>query len=187
MVQKTDEMIVEAVTSGDLEAFGELINRYEAKIIRYGRRFLGSLDDIEDVVQETFIKAYTNIQSFDTSKRFSPWLYRIAHNTFVNELRRQKRKPLLSFDFDTMLPFLVAKETADEDSLTSEIKNDLDSLLEKLPDLYREVVILSYYDELSYQEISDVLKIPVTSVGVRLGRARKKLKDLYQTKYGQNS
>ena len=80
----SDEKIAARVQEDEIEAFGILVERYEVKMLRYGKKFLTQYEDIEDAVQDVFIKAYTNIQSFNTSMSFSPWLYRIAHNTFIN-------------------------------------------------------------------------------------------------------
>lgn len=182
MTESSDEQIAKAVQNGDVESFGVLIERYEAKLKRYARKFLNYQEEIEDLVQDVFIKSYTNIQSFDSSMRFSPWIYRIAHNTFVNELKRKQRLGLVFFDTDAFLPQLPAKETADGDVLDDELRKELDSFLFDLPVKYREVMVLHYFQELSYQEISEILQIPVTTVGVRMNRGRKKLKDIYRQK-----
>lgn len=147
----TDEIIVSKVQSGDFDSFGVLIERYEAKLKRYARKFLNYQEEIEDLVQDVFIKSYTNIQSFDTSQRFSPWIYRIAHNVFVNELKRKQRGSFIFFDADTILPQLPAKETADGEVLDRELRQQMDTLLQLIPDKYREVLVLYYYEELSYQ------------------------------------
>lgn len=181
MAELSDEKIAVAVQAGDAEAFGELIVRYEAKLKRYARKFLNTNHEIDDLVQDVFIKAYTNIQSFDTKQCFSPWIYRIAHNTFVNELRRKERSGFGIFDADTILPFIAGKETADSSTLENELSEEMSYLVNELPPKYREVIVLHYFESLSYQEISDILKIPVTTVGVRMTRARAKLKELYQT------
>jgi RNA polymerase sigma-70 factor (ECF subfamily) len=160
--------------------FGVLIERYEAKLKRYARKFLSRPDDIEDLVQDVFIKSYTNIQSFDASQKFSPWVYRIAHNIFVNELRRKERSGYGIFDIDTLLPQLASTNTADEQALSTELQEEMENLLERLPPKYREVLVLFYYQELSYQEISEVLEIPKTTVGVRITRGRVKLQSFYQ-------
>ena len=186
MDELNDEQIAKAVQAGNAEQFGELIARYEAKLKRYARKFLNYQDEIEDLVQDVFIKAYTNIQSFDLDQRFSPWIYRIAHNTFVNELRRKKRVGFPVFDVDIILPQLPAKETTDEVALSTELRAELDSLLTDLPDKYREALVLYYFEDLNYQEISDVLQIPVTTVGVRMNRGRKKLKSNYDAKHPSN-
>lgn len=176
--ESTDESIVIAVQQGDVDAFGELMHRYETKLKRYGRKFLSRPEDIDDLVQDVFIKAYENIQSFNTGLRFSPWIYRIAHNTFVNELKRKSRNWLPSFDPDVILPLIPAKETTDGDALDIELRDQIDTLVQSLPDKYREVVVLHYIEELSYQEISEVLQIPVSTVGVRMNRARTQLRTL---------
>ena len=182
MAELSDETVVQAVQAGDADAFGVVIERYEPKLRRYARKFLNTKHEIDDLVQDVFIKTYTNIQSFDADKRFSPWIYRIAHNTFVNELKRKERSGLGLFDADTILPLVPAKETADGAVIEAEIEAELESLIETLPAKYREVVVLHYFESLSYQEISDILHIPVTTVGVRMSRARAKLKAAYQSK-----
>jgi len=175
-----DEELAALVQHGDADAFGQLVGLYEAKLKRYARKFLRFEDDIEDLVQDVFIKAYTNIQSFDVRRRFSPWIYRIAHNTFVNELKRKGARGDTLFDFDTVLPFLASPDTADAMTLSDELRTRLDALLDGLSPKYREVIILYYIEELSYEEMSDVLKIPVTTVGVRLKRGRDKLLAAYR-------
>jgi RNA polymerase sigma-70 factor (ECF subfamily) len=180
MDNRTDEAIALAVQAGDHDAFGILISRYEDKLARYGRRFLQRQDAIEDTVQDVFIKAFINIQSFQTTLRFSPWIYRIAHNTFVNELRRTQRTYFFDFDTDTFLPALTAPETADGATLEDELREHLDELIATLPSKYREVLVLHYSEAMSYQEISDILHVPVSTVGVRLNRARQQLKARYE-------
>ena len=132
--------------------------------------------DIADAVQDVFIKAYENIQSFDATRRFSPWIYRIAHNTFVNELRRKSREPLLYIDLDTILahPSYEFDPAAEEER--TEMKALMDKGLNALSPAYKEVIILYYVEDQSYQEISEILEVPLGTVGVRLRRAREALK-----------
>lgn len=178
----SDEAIAAAVQRGDGEQFGELISRYEDKLKRYARRFLAREDEIEDLVQDVFIKSYTNIQSFDTSLKFSPWIYRVAHNTFVNELRRKERYGSTVFDTDALFALLPAKEQSDANMLQEDDKHLLgESLLQLSPKL-REVLVLHYFEDLSYKEISDILQISTTTVGVRITRARSKLQQIITNK-----
>lgn len=174
---RTDEALAELVQGNNQEALGVLIDRYQAKLLRYGKRFLPNDAHIVDVVQDVFIKAYENIQSFDATRKFSPWIYRIAHNAFVNEIRRQKREPLMYVDLDAILahPSYEFDPAADEERAQMEelMKKGLDALAPA----YKEVIILYYIEEQSYQEISDILQVPVGTVGVRLRRARQALKD----------
>ena len=84
----SDEELAKLVADGDSDKFGVLMERYQAKLFRYGKKFLSDSDNIEDVVQDVFIKTYQNIKSFDTTQRFSPWIYRIAHNTYINAIKK---------------------------------------------------------------------------------------------------
>ncbi len=178
MRPETDEEIAARVQSGDAESFGVLVERYEAKLIRYGRKFLSGIEDIEDLAQEAFIKAYVHIRSFDANQRFSPWMYRIAHNEFVNALRKKSRGPLAFFDLDVLFPHPFAPEAADDEAGRRETKEMLEQGLAKLDPKYREPLVLYYFEELGYREIADVLRIPISTVGVRLNRGRELLKKI---------
>lgn len=177
----TDEEIVSQIQIGNKEAFGKLIERYEAKMLRYANRFLFDPDNAKDAVQEVFIKVYINIASFDNSKKFSPWLYRIAHNNFINEIKKNKREPLSFVDFDVFLPYLKSVENPDQNLLDEELKQSLDSYINKINVRYKEILILYYFEDLSYKEISDVLHIPVSSVGIRLSRAKNAIRKLMKS------
>lgn len=173
---KRDEDIVKGVQKGNTDLFGLLVERYEGKLLRYGRTFVSDADDIKDVVQNIFIKAYTNIMSFDAERKFSPWIYRIAHNEFVDEIRRRSKTETVSvFDFDTLFPHLVEGESAESEMQKKELKKNLDECLSRLDVKYREPLILYYYESLDYREIADILKVPVSTVGVRLKRGKDKL------------
>ncbi len=178
--QLSDEEVVRMVQSGKVESFGILVKRYQAKMLRYARKFLFNHNDIEDLVQEVFIKAYTNIQSFDATRKFSAWLYRIAHNQFINEIKKKGKEPVPFFDLDILLPRLVSKEKADKKTNQREMHQMLEHCLDKLDFKYREPLILYYFEEFSYKEIADILHIPIATVGVRLKRGRKMIKGLCQ-------
>jgi len=186
MQLKTDEEIAAQVQYGQTENFGILAERYEAKISRYGRRFLFATEDIKDLVQEVFIKAFVNIKSFDLERSFSSWIYRIAHNVFINAIKKNTREKIKFFDFDLIFPHPIARETADGDLNKEELKNYLDSGLKKLDAKYREALVLFYIEEKNYKEIADILEIPVATVGIRLKRSREILKNilLKDKKYG---
>ena len=179
---REDEVLAVLVQGNNKEAFGVLMDRYQTKLLRYGRRFLVHDDHIVDAVQDVFIKAYENIQSFDARRKFSPWIYRIAHNAFVNEIRRIKREPLIYLDLDT----IVAHPTYEFDPATQEERTNMQTLIDRgldtLTPSYKEVIILYYIENLSYQEISDILQVPVGTVGVRLRRARQALKEYVEGK-----
>lgn len=174
----SDEQIAKKVQMGDKAAFGELVDRYEAKLTRYARKFLANRDDVKDLVQDVFVKAFCNIRSFDASRRFSPWIYRVAHNEFVNELERKRRDRLTFLDFDTILPHPAAKETADSQAFKNDLRRTLDKYLDQLDAKYREPLVLYYFQEQEYKEIADILRIPVATVGVRLQRGRAMLRKI---------
>ena len=175
----TDEDLVLRVKSGGIEAFGFLVERYENKMKRYARKFLFGYADIEDTVQKVFIKAYVNIQSFDTSRKFSSWLYRIAHNEFINAIKKKKREPLSLFNPDVIFPHPISKDRPDDFFEQKETKEMVKRSLSKLKPKMREVIVLYYYENLSYKEIADILHIPVSTIGVRISRAKKILKQIY--------
>ncbi len=183
----TDEELAGAVQAGNADMFGPLVERYQDKLLRYGRKFLSTPEDIEDIVQDVFVSAYQNIQSFDTAQRFSPWIYRIAHNAFVNGLRRKSRNPLVYVDFDTFLAHAVYDDPAPREREQKEIQVMLEKSLDKLDYKYREVLILYYLEEMPYKDIADILQVPQGTVGVRLKRAKEALRkefDKLGTSYG---
>lgn len=176
MPQQTDEEIASRVQHGDTDAFGALVERYDAKIARYARRFLSDEEGAKDVVQEVFIKAYVNIRSFDPARKFSAWLYRIAHNEFVNELKRMRREPVSFIDLDELYGGPASPQTSDAPARRAEVRRQLEKHLRDLGPRYREPLVLYYFEELEYGEIADILHIPVSTVGVRLKRGREALK-----------
>lgn len=171
----SDEEVAKSVQRGDTEMFGILVDRFESKLSRYGRKFLARQEDIEDIVQDVFVSTYQNMQSFDTSQRFSPWIYRIAHNAFVNGLRRKDRAPLL-VDFDTLISHAVYDDPAESEREQKDMRTLIDRGMENLTPNYREVLVLHYFEEMSYKDIADVLQVPQGTVGVRLKRAKEALR-----------
>lgn len=177
LAEMADEKLAALAQRNNEEAFGVLMSRYQPKLLRYGHRFLSQDAHIEDAVQEVFIKAYQNLRSFDTARPFSPWMYRIAHNTFVNTLRKNSRSPFISVDLDTVAAYAAYEIDPAAGEEAEETKALIDRGLAALPPLYRDVLTLHYIEELGYQEIADVLHVPIGTVGIRLHRARKALKN----------
>lgn len=171
----SDEQLAAAVQNNDLACFTTLIERYENKLANYGRRFLFNHDDVADALQEIFLKAYGQINSFDSSRRFSSWIYRLAHNEFINHTKKRARQWQEILSFDTWLPVLTDQPQPDPVDQKF-LRESLQNCLQQIPFNYREVLILFYFQELSYPEISDVLQIPVAAVGVRLNRGKQWLK-----------
>ena len=183
--KKSDEDLARQVQNGNTQLFSLIVDRYEAKIGRYARKFLYDQEDINDVLQEIFIKAHVNIKSFDTARKLSPWIYRIAHNEFVNNLRKKSKNTLPLLNLDTFLPLSYHKNDINKENDHRDIKKMVDACLEKLDMKYKEPIILYYLNELNYKEISEILQIPVSTVGVRIRRAKEKMQKTYlaQKKY----
>lgn len=186
MSGKKDEEIAHLVQNDNIELFGVLIERYEVKIKRYARKFLSDKEDINDVVQEIFIKVYKNIESFDIKRKFSSWLYRIAHNELINALKKKKRKTLPLLNLDVFLPYYYKNEDLDEKIDKKRMQGIIDKCLDDLDFKYQEPIVLHYFEELSYKEISDVMEIPVSTVGIRIKRAKEKIR-LICKKLGYNN
>ncbi len=173
----TDEEIARLVQSGDVEAFGILVTRYEAKLKRYGQKFLaGDRGAVEDAVQEAFLKAYKNIRDFDVSRKFSSWLYRIAHNELINVLKKKRLDTLFFFDTDVVFPHPVANGRTERQAERRLFAEIIEKCLDKLNPKYREPLVLYYFEELDYKEISDILHIPISTVGIRLKRGKEAAK-----------
>lgn len=174
----SDEELV-TLTLQERSHYGYLVERYEARLARYIRR-LGVRDpeDQRDVLQEVFIKAYRNLNSFDTKLSFSSWIYRIAHNEAVSWFRKYKVRPEghLIADSDEVLALVGSEEESaaeqfDRSVNAEEVKMALSSIDEK----YRQVLVLRFFEHKEYEEISDILKLPVGSVGTLIHRGKKQL------------
>ncbi len=159
--------------------FAVLVRRYEDKLSRYIRRLgVSSKEDREDVLQNVFIKIYKNLNSFDKTLSFSSWAYRITHNEAVNFFRTKSRRPS-TVDIEEMDDFLASLKS--DDDITRDTNNSLNNdailkILDSFDEKYRTVLVLRYLEDREYGEISDILKIPVSSVGVLLHRAKEKLR-----------
>jgi len=175
-MELSDEQLVEKTQKGDVESFRFLVERYKPKLTRYGSRLLFNKADLEDVVQEIFIKCYRNIKSFDVSRKFSSWVYRIAHNEFINHGKKFSRQLIDYFDFEVLLPKQAAPDNPQEDFDRKQLKEILEKSLAKLDAKYREALVLYYLEGLDYKEIAEILRVSTGTVGIRIMRGKKQLK-----------
>lgn len=181
--EQEDEIIAALVQSGQSILFGILVKRYEEKMRRYARKFLSNDDDKKDIVQEIFIKAYINIKSFDTKRKFSSWLYRIAHNELVNNLKKKNKSFLPLFNLDTFSPhYYFNNDKVNEKIDRKNTMKLIDKCFDELNVKYKEPIILYYLENLSYKEIADVMSIPVSTVGIRIKRAKKIMRSIFEKK-----
>lgn len=174
----TDEEIVEKC-SVDTSFLTELISRYESKLDIYIYRKSGaSQEDRQDLLQDIFIKVYKNIKDFDSSLKFSSWIYRIAHNEMIDWYRKKKRRPTVYFEENTEIVQRLASEIdIVKDLVSKERLEDIQEEIKKLSTDYQEIIQLRFFEEKSYDEISDILKIPPGTVATRINRAKKKLQE----------
>jgi RNA polymerase sigma-70 factor (ECF subfamily) len=174
----TDAEIV-AKTLADKQFFGEIVDRYEAKLKRYVARLgVRNPEDQMDVLQDVFLKIYKNLNAFDSSLQFSSWIYRITHNEAISWYRKKNVRPEghLIADSEELIGFLSAKEdTQDADFDKTINATEVNTALFKIDNKYREVIILRFFEHKEYDEISDILKIPIGSVGTLLHRGKKQL------------
>ena len=171
----SDEEVIGIVRTKDKESYAEIINRYQTKLMRYASYIMGDEHMGADAVQESFIKAYINLNGFDTKKKFSSWIYRIVHNEAMNALRKNKRQ--LPMDDQTEFDSGVNLE---DEFIKNEIINQAHHCLDQMPIIYKEPLSLYYLEEKSYEEISDILRIPIGTVGTRVNRAKGIMKKLCQ-------
>jgi len=177
-VQKTDESLVKAITDGNKELYAEIVKRYQEKLIRYARGILnGNQSAAEDVVQETFIKAYMNLKSFKIDRKFSSWIYRITHNEAVNYIKKHKKE--IQHDDEEWESKIVDYRPSQADEVEKMFsKKVVKKSLLKLDLKYREPLMLYIYQGSSYEEIGEILKMPIATVGVRIARAKQQLKTI---------
>ncbi len=168
----SDEELVNLVRSQDQELYVELVKRYQNKLLRYATHLIRDENKADDIVQESFIKAFINLHSFDTKKKFSSWIYRIVHNEAISLIRKYKDK--ISIEENNWVKiFLVSAENIEENFNKGEIKKIVTRCLFLLPVKYRSPLALFYIEEKSYSEISDILRLPVNTIGTRISRAKK--------------
>lgn len=181
-----DEVVV-TLTLSDPDQYGILMERYEAKLKRYITRLgVRNPDDQLDVLQEIFIKAYRNLNGFDTGMSFSSWMYRIAHNEAISWYRKRHVRPEghLIADSNEILEFLGSKEEGIEISHDQLLNaEELQRALAAIDEKYREPLILRFFEHKEYDEISDILQIPIGSVGTLLHRGKKQLAGVLNKDY----
>ncbi|HUR82406.1 MAG TPA: sigma-70 family RNA polymerase sigma factor [Thermoanaerobaculia bacterium] len=182
-----DAALIAQLRGGDPAAFETLVRRYMAVLLRVARRFMRSEEDARDAVQDAFISAFRSIGSFAANAQLSTWLHRIVINACLMRLRTQRRHP--EEDIEEYLPRFREDghqlppseqwvETAETILEREELRGVVRSAIDKLPDTYREVLLLRDLEELSTEEAAEALHVTPNAVKVRLHRARQALRTL---------
>lgn len=172
---KTDEEVVLYIQSKDQEVYFVIVERYQAKLMRYVNSIIRNEAKSTDVVQETFIKAFINLRSFDIKKKFSSWIYRIAHNEALNAVKKNHKEVSFEEDFD-----IQSDENITDNFEKKEIASKVEKCINKMPLIYSEPLVLYGIEDKSYEEISDILRIPMGTVATRISRAKILMKNICQ-------
>jgi RNA polymerase sigma-70 factor, ECF subfamily len=173
---------IKQVIKGDQDAFAEIIEIYKNSIFQLCFRMLGNRHEAEDMAQEAFIRAYVNINSFNQDLKFSTWLFRIATNLCIDRIRKKKPDYYLDAEVSgtdglTMYSQLASDSPLPEKELESlELQETVQKEIMKLPEKYRSVIVLKYIEELSLNEISEILDMPLGTVKTRIHRGREALR-----------
>lgn len=193
MINSTiQEFSIEALRAGDKAEFARLVDAYSAPIYRLGLKMLGNEQDAEDVLQNTFLSAMTHLSSFEGRSSISTWLYRIASNEALMQLRRGKKGVNLEDlqpenSDDDILPkiFVDWSILPENELLAGEGKVALDEAVQKLPESLRMVFILRDVEDISIKDTAEILNLTETNVKTRLLRARMFLRERLSTYYSE--
>lgn len=169
---------------GDTEAFGMIVDAYQDRLFTLAYRLLSDASEAQDAVQETFIRIYSHLPRYDGRYAFSTWIYRIATNVCIDRLRQRRAETSLDMmwsdrdegGYDPHERLAGREPTPEEALLSAETSGEIQRALGDLPDAYRAVLVLRYIQELSLQEIGEVLQAPVSTVKTRLHRGREAMK-----------
>lgn len=180
-----DSELIVVILNQNREAYKELFARYQKKLFAYIYHLVSSRDEAEDILQNVFSKTYVSIEHFDTTRKFSSWIYRIAHNESVNFLKRKSKRYTVSWDdistSKDKLDTATNEERPEEKMEHQEIVKEIDLAMTKIPLKYQQVLKLRYFQEYSYEEMGKILGKPLNTVGTLINRAKKKLLDVVES------
>jgi RNA polymerase sigma-70 factor (ECF subfamily) len=177
----SDEELIARFQNGDTYAFDQLVRRYKDPLLNFIFRFIGDLNESEDIVQDTFYRVYKNKHYYKEVAKFSTWIYTIAGNLAKTELRKRKRRKIFSINKETQSEkeFELPDPKLDpEQEVNSTItEKHIYKAIRNLPPKFRQVIILRDVQGFSYEEISSIIKVPLGTVKSRVNRARLRLQE----------
>ena len=173
-----DDQLIEQTLEGNRDAFGELVTKYQVRLYNTMIQVVGSTEDAYDVTQDAFMQAYLRLDTFRRSSKFYTWLYRIAFNVAIGMRRRYRTHRMTESLQQEMHERLVDRENRPDENLISKenIKTVRDAV-DRLDDEFRSVIVLRELEEFSYEEIAEILDIPIGTVRSRLHRARMMIRE----------
>lgn len=186
MEQWTDEQLIELLRQGDQGAYRQLVERHRNYVYTLIYRMVEHRETAEDLAQEVFIKCYRSIHLFRGDAKFTTWLYRMAVNRVADYRRAQRRRPVESVLDRIKEWFGNREDEPEEQAMRTETKEEMQEMLKQLPEKYRMPLYLLHYMQLSYQEISLILAIPVKTVETRLYRGKSMLKQKWMEVHGND-
>jgi RNA polymerase sigma-70 factor (ECF subfamily) len=181
------EGLVKSALDGDQKAYKALFEMYKQAIFHIAVKIVRNPEEANDLVQETFIKAFGSLKTFDHNYRFSTWLYKIAANCSIDYLRKRKidsmslDKPIATKDGDVQMEIPDNTHNPEKDLRSHEQSIGIEDAIDSLPDKYREVIVLRHKEDKPYEEIASLLNVPVGTVKARIFRARELLKKKLKT------
>ncbi len=179
----TDGELIEGAVAGQADGFEELVRRYQRPITSYVYRMLGDYESSLDVTQEVFIKVYNSLHKYSFEYKFSTWIYRIAHNASVDHMRRNSITPqsleVENADGSFQIQLESQAASPEQDRERSEWRTEIETVVNCLPSVYRDLIILRHSRDLSYDEISEVTGLPLGTVKNRLFRAREMMRGIF--------
>ena len=185
-----DKRLIAAALSGDQEAYARLLRKYHDSISSLIYRMLNRQQDVEDLTQEAFIKAFNALDSFNDEFAFSTWLYKIATNNCIDYLRKRKLdtfsidKPLQGSDGEYQFEIPDHSYLPDQGLIDRQQKMTIQEAIDSLPDKYRKVIFMRHVEEKSYEDIADELHLPLGTVKAHIFRAREMLNKFLRGKVG---
>ena len=188
-MKNNDSTIIQQALKGDQEAYSQLLTKYRGAIYSLIHKMIPDKDEAEDLVQETFIKAFAALHSFNEEYAFSTWIFKIASNNCIDFLRKRRlqtfsiNKPTESKNGAVSKDFPDPFINPEMQLMESEKRSIIDSAIKSLPKKYRSAIIMRHKEEKSYEEISKALGIPLGTVKARIFRAREKLKKHLKDKF----
>lgn len=174
---RTAERALIEAARRDPDAFGDLMRAYEGPLMRYLRRVAGlPTEELEDALQETFISVYRNLNAYDPDLPFSSWVYRIAHNALIDRIRRNAVRPTtVVMEEDETISLARANVDLERELSVKDCLAAIRAAIGRLPVAYREVLVLRFLEEKSYEEIMDILEKPKGTVATLIARGRRLL------------
>jgi RNA polymerase sigma factor (sigma-70 family) len=178
-LSESDALLIDATLKGDQEAFQKFVEKYQKPIFSYLYRFLyQNKETAEDITQTVFLKVYQNLNNIDQTKSIKSWIYRIAHNEAANYLRSVSRKKESMLDDGQWAK--ISPQKKPEEDISVQYGEVIQAALKKIKPKYREVIVLYYFEEKSYDEIAVILNLSTSSVGTLIRRAKQQLKKLLE-------